>query len=328
MEPGEAGVSALVVIGRPYRARMARGFDGAVAETAPKSLGLLTSTQLDALGVTRQRRRTMVTAGVLEPVAVGVWRHVAHPRSWRQQLLAAVMAAGIDAVASHRAAAALWRFDGVGPGALDVTVPAGRRPRDVPGRLHRTRDIGPADVSSRGPIPCTSPARTLVDLAAEVDDRALEATLDGAERDGTIWRPQLRWYLGRLRTPGQRGRPGLAAVERLVERTEGRPGGTTWLEQEAIRIIAATGLAAPRAQVVRRGHGGACARVDLYWDDAKLVVELAGHGTHATRRQRQADDERAARLTLAGYTVVEFTYEDVVERPEHVVAMIAAFLAG
>ena len=307
---------------------MARGYDGAVAETAPKYLGLLTSTQLDALGITRQRRRTLVTDGVLEPVAVGVWRHVAHPRSWHQRLLAAVMAAGVDAVASHGAAAALWGFDGVDPGALDVTVPASRRPRAVPGRLHRARDLGPADTTRRGPIPCTTAVRTLVDLASVVDARALEAALDGAERDGTIWRPQLRWYLGRLRTPGRRGRPGLAAVERLVERTEGRPEGDTWLEQEAIRIIAAAGLPAPRTQVIRRGVGGACARVDLYWDDAKLVVELAGHGTHATRRQRQADDERAARLTLAGYRVVEFTYEDVRERPEHVVAMIAAFLAG
>ncbi len=307
---------------------MARGFDGAIAETAPKTLGLLTSRQLDALGVTRHMRATLVTRGVLAPVAAGVWRHVAHPRSWRQCLLGAVLAAGDGAVASHLAAAALWGFDGVEPGALDVTVPVGRRPRGVPGPVHRSHRLGPADVDRRGPIPRTSAVRTLVDMAALVDAGALEAALDGAERDGIIWRPRLRWYLDGLRMPGRAGRPGLSAVERLLARTEGRPLGDTWLEQEAIRILRAAGLPPPRTQVVRRGVGGSRARVDLFFEDARLVVELAGHASHATRRQRQADDERAARLGLAGWRVVQFTYEDVVERPAYVVEMIAAYLVA
>ncbi len=231
-------------------------------------------------------------------------------------------------MASHLAAAALWGFDGVEPGALDVTVPVGRRPRGVPGTVHRSHRLRPADVDCGGPIPRTSAERTLVDIAAHVDARALEAALDGAERDGVIWRPRLRWYLDGLRTPGRAGRPGLAGVERLVAGTDGRPLGDTWLEQEAIRILRAAGLPLPRTQVVRQGRGGRRARVDLFRDDAGLVVELAGQGTHATRRQRQADDERAARLGLAGWRVVEFTYEDVVERPAYVLEIIAAYLAA
>jgi hypothetical protein len=306
---------------------MARALDGAVADLAPKTLGLLTSSHLDAIGVTRQRRRTLVAYGVLVQVAPGLWRHAAHPRSWRQALLAAVLAAGEGAVASYLAAAWLWRFDDIEQGAIDVTVPPGRRPRGVPGRVHRSSRLGPADVDRRSGVPVTSAARTLLDIVPSVDSRVLEAALAGAERDGTIWRPQLRWYLGRLRTPGRAGPVGLSALEALLDRTEGRPHGDTWLEREAIRIIADAGLPLPRAQVRRRGHGGVCTRVDLWWDDARLVVELAGHATHATRRQRQADDERAARLGLPGWQVVEFTYEDVVERPAHVVAIISAFLA-
>ena len=108
---------------------MARALDGAIAELAPKTLGLLTHAQLDTLGVTRQRRRTLVANGVLVPVAAGVVRHVAHPESWRQRVLAAVLAAGDGAVASHSAAAVLWRFDGLSPGPVEVTVPSARRPR-------------------------------------------------------------------------------------------------------------------------------------------------------------------------------------------------------
>jgi very-short-patch-repair endonuclease len=82
-----------------------------------------------------------------------------------------------------------------------------------------------------------------------------------------------------------------------------------------------------RCQVGLRPAGGRVARVDLLWDDARLVVELDGHADHATRRRRQADAERSARLGLVGWHTVRFTYEDVVERPGHLVAMIRAYLS-
>jgi very-short-patch-repair endonuclease len=46
-----------------------------------------------------------------------------------------------------------------------------------------------------------------------------------------------------------------------------------------------------------------------------LVVELAGHGTHATRLQRQRDAQRQTELTLQGKRVITFTYDDVYGRP-------------
>jgi very-short-patch-repair endonuclease len=305
---------------------MARALDGAIAELAPKTLGLLTYDQLDTLGLTRQQRRTLIGRGVLVPVRPGLVRHAAFPGSWEQRVLAAVIAAGEGAVASHLTAAVLWRFDGITPGEVDVTVPRHRRPRVVPGNVHRSSDLGPADVGLRRCVPCTSATRTFIDIAPQLDARALEAVLDGAERDGKLWRPRLRWRIGQMRRHGVAARPGLTAIEALLDRTEGRPLGDTWLEQEAIRIVSAAGLPLPRVQVKRRKHGGGAARVDLWWDDAEVIAELAGQGTHATRRQRQADDERAARLGLMGWQVVEFTYEDVVERPEHVAEMIRAYL--
>ena len=303
---------------------MARVLDGAIAELAPKTLGLFTTAQLDALGVTRQQRRTLVRRGVLVPVAPGLVRHAACAVSWKQRVLAAVLAAGERAAASHMSAAALWRFDGVAPGAVEVTVPNRRRPRLVPGTLHRTLDLAPADVERRGPLALTTATRTFLDIAPRLDPRRLEEVLDGAERDGRIWRPHLEW---RIQALGRSGRPGIPAVVALLARTEGRPLGDTWLEQEAIRVIVGSGLPTPRAQVRRRTHGGGIARVDLFWDSAQLVAELAGHATHATRRQRQGDAERAARLGLRGWKVVQFTYEDVVERPQHVVDVIRAYLA-
>ena len=67
--------------------------------------------------------------------------------------------------------------------------------------------------------------------------------------------------------------------------------------------------------------------MDLFWDDVRLVAELARHRTHATRRDRQTDAERAARLGLERWRLVEFTYEDVVERPQYVVQTLRSYLA-
>ncbi len=307
---------------------MARDLDGAIAELAPKSLGLLTNHQLDVLGVTRQQRRSLVSRGVLVPVAGGVMRHAAHPVSWQQDALAAVLVAGRGAVVSHATAAALWRFDGVArPERLEVTVPRGRQPRVVPATVHTSLHLGPADVDFGHLVPRTTPCRTLCDIAGRLGSERLEAVLDHAERRNLIWRPQLRWRLDDLR---RQGRPGLPALDDLLDRTDGRPLGDSWLEQEAIRLVTHSALPVPRVQVKARKRAGSSiktiARVDLFWDEAKLVVELAGHGTHATRRDRQTGAERAARLGLQGWRVVEFTYEDVVERPHYVVKTIRSYL--
>jgi hypothetical protein len=286
-------------------------------------LGLVTVNRLTALGLSRQQRRTLVANRVLVPVAPKVLRHAAWPATWQQSVLAAVLAAGDSAVASHFSAAALWRFDGINPGSIEVTVLPTHNPRAVPGIVHRSRDLGAADVERRRLIPRTTPARTLMDIASRVSAAELEQVLDGAERDGLVWRPHLRWRLEQLRRHGREGVPQLTS---LLDRTEGRPLGEGWLEQEALRLIQHAGLPVPRCQVHLRKARGGVTRVDLMWEEARLIVELDGHGTHATRRQRQADAERSARLMLAGWRVVRFTYEDVVERPDYVIQTLRKYL--
>lgn len=260
---------------------------------------------------------------MLVPVHRGVFRHVAFPPQWPQTVLAAVLAAGEGAVASHLSAAALWRVDGVVPGPIEVTVSRERRPHVAGAVIHRSRDLGVADIDRHHLIPRTAPARTLLDIAPRLTSAELERALDGMERTGLIWRPHLRWRLAELR---RHGRAGVRAVEALLDRTEGRPLGESWLEQEALRLVVGAGLPTPQCQVRLRPGGRRIARVDLAWPEHKLIVEIDGHGSHATRRQRQADAERDARLGLAGWTVVRFTYEDVTERPRYVIEMIRRHL--
>lgn len=211
---------------------MARYIDGAIAERSRTLLGLLTDADLEALGISRHQRRDLLASGVLVRVHRGVNRHAAHPVSWTQAVLAATLAAGEAAVASHATAAALWRFDGMSHrtgDVVEISVPRERNPRPLDGvALHRCRRLDVADVDPGRTVPCTTAARTLIDIAPRLSRDRLEAVLDHAEQRGLVWRPHVRWRLDRLRPRAVRRTP--------AARPARRHGGTP-----ARRLVAGAG---------------------------------------------------------------------------------------
>ncbi len=94
---------------------------------------------------------------------------------------AALLACGEQAVLSHHTAATLWR---IRPGLarpVHVTLPGkGGCPAPEGVIVHRSSTISPADVRIRDGLPVTSPARTMLDVAATLTDRDLERLLDEA----------------------------------------------------------------------------------------------------------------------------------------------------
>ena len=93
--------------------------------------------------------------------------------------MAAILACGPSAVLSHQSAAALWGIRPTAKARIDVTVPQQLRPRKG---LHPHRATLPADeITVHDGIPTTTPARTLLDLAAVVPRQTLERALDEAE---------------------------------------------------------------------------------------------------------------------------------------------------
>lgn len=302
---------------------MARN-QAAIAERAGQQLGLLRQAHLDDLGFSPDQVRHCISAGLLIREGPKVFRHAGFAPNYQQRLLAAAWVAGPGAAVSHLAAASLWGFDGIQPGAVEVSVPLPRNPRSVRGRVHRVRDLLPVDVTVRGGIPVTTPARTLLDAAPRLTPRQLEEALDGACRRGQIYLPNLEWRLGELR---RRGRGGVQRLDTLLQLPQRDRREESWLESTFLRVLIDAGLPLPTIQVrVTAGPGAKCYRLDANYDEHNLVVEVDGHATHATRRQRQADAERDASLLAAGRRVVRFTYEDLVERPDYVAATIASLL--
>ena len=297
--------------------------DARLHRLAARQHGLVTAVQAKRLGFTNTQIRGRVERGELERVSRMVIRSTGAPSSTDQRILAAVWSSGPTAHASRRTAAWLHSFDGFRrPGERpDVVVERPATGHRGLAMVHQTLLLPRRDRTTVRGIPVTSVARTLADLGACVAPSRVEEAADGALRDGIVSIESLRRTLFELWRPGPTGLSTLA-------RTLGADGAhpESWLERRSLEVFDRAGLPAPTLQAVHHAVGHTF-RLDFSFADGQVVVEVSGHRTHSTRRQRQADAERRNRLLLQGVAIWEFTYEDVIERPAWVTDTIWAALA-
>jgi hypothetical protein len=95
--------------------------------------------------------------------------------------MAAVLAMGPAARASHRSAAGLLELRVDNRATVDVTVPRASARKRAGIDVHTTTTLTRADVTTHQGIPCTSVARTLVDLGDVIGRRGVERAVEQAE---------------------------------------------------------------------------------------------------------------------------------------------------
>jgi hypothetical protein len=66
--------------------------------------------------------------------------------------------------------------------------------------------------------------------------------------------------------------------------------------------------------------------VDFLWRDLRLVVETDGYRYHSSRTAFEADRARDAQLQASGHRVLRFTYRQLRESPDAVVASLRSVL--
>src|SRR3954451_9254334 len=168
-----------------------------------------------ALG--RHAIERLLKRGRLHVVHRGVYA-VGHRRLSRDGVrLAAVLAAGPGAVLSHRSAAALWCIRETARLPIELTAPREvQRPR-----LAVCRAVLPPDeVTVERGIPVTTPARTLLDLAALLDEHRLARAAERAEALRLASPTSLADLVARYpRRPGTPKIRGLLEAGRIVETT-------------------------------------------------------------------------------------------------------------
>lgn len=67
---------------------------------------------------------------------------------------------------------------------------------------------------------------------------------------------------------------------------------------------------------------------DFVWPRHRVIVETDGGAFHAPKPARERDYERTAALVAAGWTVLRFTHDQVIDEPALVAARIAAVLTA
>jgi hypothetical protein len=284
--------------------------------------GLVTAADAAAAEVEPQHLQRLVRGGVLERVARGVYRFAGSVASWHQAVLIAVLDGGPLCVASHRTAAVLHRFDGFVQDVIEVLLPMHvfHRRRGVV--VHHTHSLPDVDRDRVGPIPVTSKARTLIDLGAVVPADRVEEVFDGAERDRLVKRSEVVARYHALRAPGRNGIGAMTQV--LGGRLDRVPRSV--LERRMLRLLAGAGLPTPTLRHWVRLTPTIRYEIDFAYVDQQLALECDGHGSHATRRERAADNVRQARLEDAGWTFRRFTYEQVMYEPAAVAATVRTAL--
>jgi very-short-patch-repair endonuclease len=277
---------------------------------------LITDKQAVALGVPTSTLANWVRAGRLERPWPRVYRIAGAPVTWEQKAMAAVLCT--SSVASHRTAARIWRLGDYDD--IEVTVPRTRRgTANDDALVHRSTDLARRHVTTRHGIPVTNPMRTLVDLGA-VDREAVADALERALIERVCGIVGIERVLDDV---ARRGRDGAGVIRAVLdERALGRAVPEGLLEARMARLLREHGLPAPRFQY-RLGRF----RVDFAYPAVKLAIEVDGFEVHGTPSALQRDLHRQNALVAKGWTVLRFTWLDVVRRPAEVAAEIAGVLS-
>ena len=283
--------------------------------------GYVSRDQLLQAGLTYAVIRRLVARHFLIPDHPGVFAvgHVPRDVPLARET-AALLAVRSPAWLSHQSAAAVWGLtcmdDDAGP--VHVTVDRGAR---LPPRAESV-STGRAslDASERrihNDLPVTSPARMLLDVAADSTDRELERAYDHVLVKRLARESDVRRVLAAAN--GHRGRKRLQSVvdthaETTLTRSEA--------EERMLMLIRDSGL--PQPAVNHRVHGF---EVDFYWPRERLVLEVDGFRYHSTPKAFDRDRERDAILRMHAISSMRVTWHQLDGRPLEVIARLAWTLA-
>lgn len=223
--------------------------------------------------------------------------------------MAAVLAGGDGAVLSHRSAAALWGLLSDGGRWPEITIR--KPPRRRPAITIHSSSLPADEVGEQRGIPVTTVARTLLDLAADLDRHRLKQAIDKAEIRRLGDRAPLTALVERYS-----GRRGVANLRTII--AEGRIGFDITREELELRFAAfVDNFDLPRPEVnAPLLAGGAPIEVDCLWRDQRLIVELDSRTFHDTGPAFERDRARDRALMADGWRVIRVTWRQLHHEPE------------
>lgn len=283
-----------------------------IAEQAGRSHGVITRAELLRAGVTPEQIRTRLAKGALISIHRGVFRVGHTAPSLEARYLAAVKACGPGSLIAGCAAAHLLHLARRAPSLPEVLTTHHRRPTGVV--VTRSRKIDRRDATRWRGVPVTTVPRTIVDLAAILDPPDLARAFHEAAVKHRVKPEAVEAILAR-----RHNWPGAGDLRRVLGGDE--PVNLSKLESSFIAVLRRARLPLPKTNVPAGAH-----RVDCHWPAYRLTVELDSYRYHDTRHAWEQDREREREARERGDEFRRYTWHDVVERPEPMLADLRALL--
>lgn len=300
---------------------MATDTSAVIDRIAQEQHGLVTSEQaVKALGPGRKDR--WVAQRRLVSTQPRVFRVQGAPQTWHQQVLAAQLATA--GIVSHRSAAELWGLT-QRTGYIDVSVRGDRklllRP---PAILHRIGDLHPELAVEREGLRITDPVRTVIDLGLVLPAWGVRDALSR----GLTTRLLTIGDIERLRDAlGRQGRNGTGIIRLILEERLLMSGTEESVLEARFHDLVRRHELPPVSIQHEVWHAGRfVARVDAAYPELLIAIEVDGFSAHSSPDAFQRDRTRQNRLVALGWTVLRFTWADVVQRPAEVAQTIRTAL--
>jgi hypothetical protein len=297
----------------------------AIATIAGRQEGLITGPQLEGCGLSQDQVKRWVRDGRIHIVHRTVFV-LGPPTLGRRARMRAAALACPGAVISHRSAAALLGIREVAPAVIDL-IPAEQRGRQINGiKAHRVPFPGPTEVRLVRGIPCTTVARTLVDLAGSngieklreaVEMAVTKNVLDIAAVDAVLANGTRRRGAPALRTVLDEWRPVAETAKYATVRS--------LFEAKLLPLIANAGLPLPQINAPVR-TADRVLEVDLLWPDHHFVVEADSRRHHAIEVAFDRDRKRDRELLAAHYGLLRVSWREAEKEPAAVLAVIRSEL--
>jgi very-short-patch-repair endonuclease len=226
------------------------------------------------------------------------------------------------AVISHRSAAALLGLREVAPVVIDL-IPPVEHGRKIDGiKAHRVPFPRPGEVRTAYGIPCTTVARTIVDIAGT---NGIDKLREAVEMAATKNRLDIEAVDAVLANgPRRRGAPALRTVIdewRPVAETAKYATFRSVFEAKLLPLVAAAGLPIPRVNA-RVRTAERVLEVDLLWPEQQFVVEADSRRHHGIEVAFERDHRRTRELLGAGYGVLGVTWREAEHEPDQVFAAL------
>jgi hypothetical protein len=287
-----------------------------VARVAAERDGVLSIHQLRACGLDDHAIARRVRDGRFHRLYRGVYAVGHRGLTLRGRFRAAVLACGERAVLSHFAAAAFWGFWTWDARLIDVTIASGTRAVDGI-RVHRSRTLE-RDVFVRHGIRVTSPARTLLDLAAVLPERSLRRMARRAQAQRAVTIREIHELLARAN--GHHGAERLRAVI-----ADGPAPTRSDLEDLLLDLLDKAKIQRPEINAPLRFEDETITP-DYLWRAQRVAIEADSVTWHEHKLTREHDADKQARLEAAGLRVLRITWRQITRSPQQTVARIRAAL--